>query len=313
MTEVCNESPAEEADLLIDDVIEKVNGKTPGVGEDLFRLSEGAPGKAHALVVRQPSGARRSVVLVKRKDACLAEFAIYDHYNLPVDAVTVQLSPQEERPEVTLVGEGPGLLTGKVFLNGRPHPGAKVSLFLGSHPRAILRRSSFPAVTDKDGRYVVRAPSGEAAVQGFFVNEEGPLSGKVLLTEAEDWAGLNHDLIAGVPSALPDIRIASPLRLGGPKQRELTSARRLHFKWARVPGAAQYRFELWPEDPNYGAGARNRLAETVEDPEYCCYLVPTERVRRKHTYYYWRVTAYSRSGRKIAMSHYDDARFVYKK
>lgn len=192
---------------------------------------------------------------------------------------------------------GTGNVQGKVLFNSKPAENIEVTLcekfnqFLGG-----CDGQKFVARTDKDGEYVItdvppktyEALTARVFESTFYVFATTGITG---LSSAK------YEVVADKTLFVtPTNLFKSDLKTMNPKAGEKVSAEKLELRWAAYPGAAFYKFSIYPEDVSVTSPYINERVEANT------FLI--EKPLPKGTYR-WKVEAYNDDKVKLAESDRD--------
>lgn len=301
ITEVVEDSPAGDADILVGDRIVTVNGYYPTSEQHYRQLTAGPAGTKVELTILKPDGTRREVQVVKRPVKEPARY--FGLFARQPDLVVTELSAVEQAPSREQP-KGRGRARGRVLLDGRPWADALIAVRIYGNDR----RTPF-ARSDADGYYTVSVPTGTTPVKGFWLQRPPTFEDTVLMTGATEWAGVTCAAGPEKVCRLPVVEAATPPELTKPPKNAMVREREVAFEWAPVEGAASYALEIRPLWE--GAGDR-RMARTVTEPGFCCYTVPDDPKTPRHAYVSWGVTALSPTGKRLSATRPGDGAFVFK-
>lgn len=302
ITEVVEDSPAGDADILVGDRILTVNGYHPTSEQHYRQLSAGPAGTKVELTILKPDGTRREVSLVKRPVKEPGRY--FGLFARQPDLVVTELSSTEQAPSREQP-KGRGRARGRVLLDGKPWADALIAVRIYGNDR----RTPF-ARSNAEGYYTVSVPTGTTPVKGFWLQRPPTFDDKVLMTGATEWAGVTCAAGREKVCRLPVVEAATPPELIAPPKSAMLREREVAFEWAPVEGAASYELEVRPLWEGEGD---HRMTRTVKATEFCCYSVPDDPKAPRHAYFSWAVTPLSPTGKRLSTTRPGDGSFVFKR
>jgi len=134
-----------------------------------------------------------------------------------------------------VLAEGPGIITGNVFVDDKPCAGLKLRLFMSDKARSQW------ATTNKDGVYTISLPEGKYLYQGWELDTRSAndvLADKIKIDRCDRDNERTMSIAGGKPALGPDFYFVDPViptqPLGEVELKDVI------FEWEPYPGASYY-------------------------------------------------------------------------